>query len=415
MSFSERTKNIALAIVKIFETGKPLGNYSAVAVLDDGAGISYGTSQFTHKSGSLELVLRRYKVLKGFLPDVLETAWPLIDTPTTRNIATLSKDSEVKAVLKALGSDPLMQQAQREIAWEKYLKPAIDACEGSDFTLPLSLAVIYDSMNHGSYAKIRDQVRVKPLSNGSMKPEEYEQEWITEYVRRRDRWLESVPRLAKTGYRTDFFLAQIAKGNWNLDLPMNVHGYHLTESSLIAKTSAAPQTLSEDKQVPAVTPQDSANTPPSNASGQTLKAEITPDGGVKVESQEGAPQPQERIAVVQTQPQKWSNRVTTKITGVVTGNALFQWIWSQMEKLQGLEIHDSVWIIVSLTIAIGSLLWIVHEIVNTWRENKRQEKIDELLVKENSTANNLVQLIPSDETDLYRARGFKIITRGEKA
>lgn len=183
----------------------------------------------------------------------------------------------------------------------------------------------------------------------------------------------------------------------------------------LSPTSAAPQTLSEDKQVPAVTPQDSANTPPSNASGQTLKAEITPDGGVKVESQEGAPQPQERIAVVQTQPQKWSNRVTTKITGVVTGNALFQWIWSQMEKLQGLEIHDSVWIIVSLTIAIGSLLWIVHEIVNTWRENKRQEKIDELLVKENSTVNNLVQLIPSDETDLYRARGFKIITRGEKA
>lgn len=149
--------------------------------------------------------------------------------------------------------------------------------------------------------------------------------------------------------------------------------------------------------------------------GQTIKAEITPDGGVKVESQEGPPAPKERIAVVQTQPQKWSSRVAAKITGVVTGNALFQWVWSQMEKLQGLKLHDSVWIIVSLTIAIGSLLWIIHEIVNTWRENKRQEKIDELLVKENSTVNNLVQLIPHDEAELYRARGFKIITRGEKA
>lgn len=261
MSFTERTKNIALAIVKIFETGKPLGNYSAVAVLDDGAGISYGTSQFTHKSGSLELVLRRYKILNGSLPDAIENVWPKIDTANAQNIASLSNNNSVKAALRELGSDPLMQQAQREIAWEKYLKPAIDACEGSNFTLPLSLAVIYDSINHGSYAKIRDQVKVQPLSNGSMKPEEFEKEWITEYVKRRDRWLESVPRLAKTGYRTDFFLAQIAKGNWDLELPMNVHGYRLTNASL-AKPSAAAPTLPEKPEEPTVIPQVAAEAPP---------------------------------------------------------------------------------------------------------------------------------------------------------
>jgi hypothetical protein len=37
----------ALAIVNIFETGKPFGEFAAVAVLNDGAGISYGISQFT--------------------------------------------------------------------------------------------------------------------------------------------------------------------------------------------------------------------------------------------------------------------------------------------------------------------------------------------------------------------------------
>jgi hypothetical protein len=41
MGFSERSKTIALAIVHIFETAKPFGDYGAVAVLSDGAGFSW--------------------------------------------------------------------------------------------------------------------------------------------------------------------------------------------------------------------------------------------------------------------------------------------------------------------------------------------------------------------------------------
>jgi hypothetical protein len=161
---------------------------------------------------------------------------------------------------------------------------------------------------------------------------------------------------------------------------------------------------------------DSQDNTKENPSPTTsVKAEITPEGGVKVESTEGTPQPKERIAVVQSKPQTWFSRVSAKITGAVTGNALFQWIWVQMEKIQGLSVPDAVWIIVSLTLGIGSLLWIIHEIIETWRLNKYQENIDNLLVKENSTPDNLVQLIPADEAELYRMRGFKIITRGEKA
>src|SRR5687768_4871313 len=50
----------AMAIVSIFETGKPRGNYATVAVLNDGAGISYGIKQFTHRSGSLLQVIEKY-------------------------------------------------------------------------------------------------------------------------------------------------------------------------------------------------------------------------------------------------------------------------------------------------------------------------------------------------------------------
>jgi hypothetical protein len=172
MSFSERAKLKALAIVHIFETSKPFGDYGAVAVLNDGAGISYGINQFTHKSGSLWKVLNRFRTLGGELPASVVEA--MADFQNGRNIVKRSNDKTIRTALKNLGKNELMQRAQREIAFEAYLKPAIDACEGSGFVMPLSLAVIYDSINHGSYAKIRDRVDVKPPGNGSMKPEEFE-------------------------------------------------------------------------------------------------------------------------------------------------------------------------------------------------------------------------------------------------
>ena len=118
-----------------------------------------------------------------------------------------------------------MRAAQHEIAEKRYLRPAVEAAEGSGFVLPLSLAVIYDSINHGSYARIRDRVKIS-RKNYSL-DSEFEKAWIYSYVKNRDAWLESVPRLAVTDYRTDFFLAQIARGNWMLELPVNVHGVRL--------------------------------------------------------------------------------------------------------------------------------------------------------------------------------------------
>lgn len=208
-----------------------------------------------------------------------------------------------------------------------------------------------------------------------------------------------------------------------LDQADKIAGYARDFESILrnSKTnSAAPAVDQPTSGIPPTDdhPTSSAIEPPTTNGNQNVKVEITPEGGVKASTNEPTPDPnaqKERIAVVKTTPQKWSSRVTAKITAAVTGSALFQWLWAQMEKIQGLSVPDAVWVIVSVTIAVGSLLWILHEIVDTWRENRNQERVDELLVKENSTSDNLVQLIPADEVDLYRARGFKIITRGEKA
>lgn len=234
MGFSEKAKLTALAIVHIFETSKPFGDYSAVAVLNDGAGVSYGTSQFTHRSGSLLKVLNRFhEICDQMGTGMLLVGYEkLLADRSTTSILRLSSDERFKNGLRAAGKRAEMMRAQQEIAFECYLKPALDACEGSDFVLPLSLAVIYDSINHGSFERLRDQVLVPVPGNGSITQLEFEMEWITKYVRKRDAWLEAVPRLKATDYRTDFFLAQIARGNWELKLPLNVHGVRLTDAMI---------------------------------------------------------------------------------------------------------------------------------------------------------------------------------------
>ncbi len=65
MAFNEIDKLKALAIVHIFETSRPFGEYAAYAVLNDGAGVSYGINQFTHRSGSLFEVIRNYLASGG--------------------------------------------------------------------------------------------------------------------------------------------------------------------------------------------------------------------------------------------------------------------------------------------------------------------------------------------------------------
>jgi chitosanase len=230
MSFSEKDKLKALAIVHIFETSKAFGDYGACVVLNDGAGVSYGINQFTHRSGSLLEVVTAYFRNGGTLGRAaIEEAVPLLRQKGPGAIGELAGDTRFKKALKAAALTSEMRAAQHEIAEKRYLHPAVEAAEGSGFVLPLSLAVIYDSINHGSYARIRDRVKISKKNYSSLL--EFEKAWIYSYVKNRDAWLESVPRLAVTDYRTDFFLAQIARGNWMLELPVNVHGLKLSEVS----------------------------------------------------------------------------------------------------------------------------------------------------------------------------------------
>jgi hypothetical protein len=59
-----------------------------------------------------------------------------------------------------------------------------------------------------------------------------EKGWVGEYLWKRAAWLTRNPRLKKTALRPNFFLAEITRGNWGLELPLTVKGITITEDIL---------------------------------------------------------------------------------------------------------------------------------------------------------------------------------------
>ena len=138
-------------------------------------------------------------------------------------VSRLSIDQQFKSALRSAAVTREMKAAQKQIAFEKYLRPSLDICERYGFALPLSLAVIYDSVTHGSWERISRSAGIMTATgNPDKHPDANERTLITNYIRKRHFWLTNIARLKVTSYRTKFFLDQIAIGNWNLRLPLSV-------------------------------------------------------------------------------------------------------------------------------------------------------------------------------------------------
>lgn len=327
MTFTENDKLKALAIVNIFETSRPFGDYAAVAVLNDGAGISYGISQFTHRSGALAEVVENYLNSGGQMArEIFAEAMPLLKRNSSSAINKLAVDERFKKALRAAAVTREMKAAQTQVAFERYLGPAIEIGDARRFVLPLSLAVVYDSLTHGSWERIA--ARVTPGSG--------ERAWITEYVRKRHFWLTNVPRLKPTNYRTKFFLDQIAIGNWDLRLPMTVHGVRLDlragEEGKSGKGDA------ETKAVP-----EAVATGVLHSAGEALNTIAD-----KFDRADAA------VIAVTTRTDRAKSLWTT------VGGTLWQAAWAVFGFLVGLP--REVWIVVAIIAAMLMLMFLYRQI-----------------------------------------------------
>lgn len=221
-------KNTAQAIVNIFETGKPLGDYGNVTVLKGDTGhLTYGRSQTTLASGNLALLLHAYCDANGLLSDSLRPYLPAVDRRDTK----LDNNEKVKALLREAGNDPVMKRIQDEFFDMVYWGPALKSADYIGVNKALGITVIYDSKIHGSYYEMRGLTNQR---YGEAK-DIGEEEWIKAYVSVRRDWLanHSNTLLRKTVYRMDSFKELIKGDKWELSLPLTVRNVVVAEELFI--------------------------------------------------------------------------------------------------------------------------------------------------------------------------------------
>lgn len=223
---SEIQKQTAKAIVNIFETGRALGDYGRVTLLAGDSGhLTYGMAQTTLGSGNLYLLIKAYCAAPG-------AAYAAALKPYLERLADidlrLDTDMNFRGLLKDASADPAMQDTQDSFFDRVFWRPSAEAASKLGLAEALSLAVVYDSTIHGSWAAMRDRTVAKvglPSKAG-------ERGWISAYVKERRNWLatHSNPLLGKTVYRMDAFEALIGAKNWQLALPVAVRGVRIDQT-----------------------------------------------------------------------------------------------------------------------------------------------------------------------------------------
>ena len=221
-------KRTAEAIVNIFETGRVRGDYACVTRLKgDSGGLTYGRSQTTLMSGNLHRLIASYCAA----PEA--TFAGRLDPYLSRLAASdkaLDTDENFHALLREAGADLTMQHAQDEFFDRRFWTPAAREAARLGLEEALSVATVYDSFIHGSWARMRDRT-----TKAAGAPEACgERRWIETYLRTRRAWLAGHANrlLRRTVYRMDALTLLAEEGNWPLDLPLTVRDRTITLEDL---------------------------------------------------------------------------------------------------------------------------------------------------------------------------------------
>jgi len=227
---SELQKRTAQAIVNVFETGTPRGDYCRVTLLANDRGhLTYGRSQTTLASGGLHLLIKAYCEAPG-----AAFAAPLrkyLDQLARRDLP-LDHDMTFRGLLRDAGDDPVMHDVQDRFFDRVYWAPALQAVSALGINTALGTGIVYDSRVHGSWGLMRDRT----IQQHGVVAAIGEEAWIRHYVEERRDWLASNvdPLLHRTVYRMDAFRELIDAAKWELGLPLRVRGVLIDEDILTA-------------------------------------------------------------------------------------------------------------------------------------------------------------------------------------
>jgi chitosanase len=243
MELTPSQKLLCERIINVFETSSIHGDYGNISIFRDGPGrirqITFGRSQTT-EYGNLRELVSMYVEAGGVYSERLRPFVSLIGRQALVNNVAF------KDLLKRAGrGDPIMETTQDAFFDKRYFQPALKWAQDHGFSRALSVLVIYDSFIHsgGILDLLRARFSERPPSKGGR-----EEVWIRQYVEARNDWLRTHSNriLRPTVYRTQCFLREIKRENWDLaQLPIVAHGVSVDDKPL-AQSSSAPVAFLSD-------------------------------------------------------------------------------------------------------------------------------------------------------------------------
>jgi chitosanase len=222
------------AIVNVFETGSPAGDYSRITLLPGDPGhLTYGRSQTTLASGSLARLVSDYcAAAQNPAGAALRVYLPRLESCDL----TLDTDAPLHVLLRDAASDDAMRRAQDALFDRAYWEPAFRATQALGIQTALGAAVVYDSFIHGAWIRLRNATTAKVGAPSGVPPAASSagRQWIASYIAIRHNWLatHANPVLRNTVYRMETFAQLLAAANWDLHLPLLAHGVTIDHAHL---------------------------------------------------------------------------------------------------------------------------------------------------------------------------------------
>ena len=230
---SDLQKKTAAAIVNVFETGRVLGDYGAVSVLQGDTGhLSYGRSQVTLGSGNLYRMIQLYCNTPGAAVPQLSSYLPRMQ----QRDFTLDTDMNLRALLQKAGQDSVMRTVQDQFFDANYWSPTAQSAANFGISSALGTSVVYDSHVQGAWGTVRDLTIAQFGALAAIG----ENDWVGHYVDVRRDWLATNPNpaLHPTVYRMNCFLSLIQGSSWDLPLPIDIRGVTIDENTLVGAAAA---------------------------------------------------------------------------------------------------------------------------------------------------------------------------------
>lgn len=229
------TLGLMFSVIRIYETGMPVGDYGKVSVRADGPGgvrqISYGVCQFA-QYWTLGTVLQSYLDQQGTYSKELKPYAKLFNDyyktkKLTSGFTSLPNDMFFRNFLSMAGQqDPVMRKVQDDIYKRLFFDPAYHFFLAEGFTYPLSLLVLFDTFVHtgpNSMPLIRLKFKEPTPAFGGE-----EKKWIKGFIEAKRDYLLNIPKLVKTVYRMDTFANAVANNNWELKKTLEVKEFSLS-------------------------------------------------------------------------------------------------------------------------------------------------------------------------------------------